>query len=82
MTNFVHPETLENEIFFTNCNADQFVSMKWTTKRKGQVAYNGDGVRLDITNWFPVFINQDELKIGQKDLSLIRKEFRSVNLVR
>ncbi len=77
MNNFIHPEQRLNEVFFTNSDFKKFNDMKWTTRRMGKVAYDGNGNVLGVPNWFPIFVDVKELKSSGKTLSEIRREFRS-----
>jgi len=73
---FIHPEIQKREVFFTNTDSKGFDHMTWKTKRKGCTAYDGNGKRTGEKNWFPVFLDERELEINGKELSLARKEFR------
>jgi hypothetical protein len=73
---FIHPEQKPNEVFFTNCSTVQFDEMVYTTKRTGTVAYDGEGFVLNIINWFPVFIEQEELNNSKINIKEARKIFR------
>jgi hypothetical protein len=73
---FIHPEKRNNEIFFTNSSMTRFDALEFKTKRIGENAYDGDGNMLDIKDWFPVFIESEELKDNNIDLFEIRKKFR------
>lgn len=73
---FIHPEQKSNELFFTNCNIIQFNKISYKTKRMGHTAYDGEGRPLDTANWFPVFVDENELKSSKIGLSQARKEFR------
>ncbi len=75
---FIHPEIKTGEIFFTNATRDQFKSMKWVTKRLGAIAYNGNGEKLNIEKWYPVFLLKEELKLSKIDLGDARKQFREI----
>ncbi len=73
---FIHPERLENEIFFTNCSLWQFENIKFNSKRKGDIAYDGNGEKLNLDDWFPVFIKVSELIATNKTLVEARNLFR------
>lgn len=70
----IHPETQEGEVFLTNMNDRQFDMCDCISKRKGGIAYDGEGQKLYFKNWFPVFIQQRELAEQWVDL----REFRTV----
>ena len=76
MNNFTHPEIKEGEILFTNSNQKGFDMMDWKSKRKGLVAFDGNGLLTNNDDWFPVFIKKDELERSGKLLEDIRREFR------
>ena len=78
METFNHPEIQTGEVFFTNANARQFKLMRWTTKRKGSVAYDGEGNKLGHTNWFPIFLGQAELENVKADIQAERKTWREI----
>jgi hypothetical protein len=73
---FVHPELQENEVFFTNASSKQFAELRWTTKRQGKIAYDGNGKKITASNWFPVFLKRNELVKSKKTLPKLRIEFR------
>jgi hypothetical protein len=73
---FIHPETKPSEIFFTNAHLADFSKMEFKTKRLGEQAYDGNGAKLSNNDWYPVFLNQSEIKESGKLLSDLRKEFR------
>ena len=73
-----HPEAQQGEVFFTNATARQFKMMRWQTKRRGRVAYDGEGNRLDYKNWYPVFLHKEELDNVKADLIVERKTWRQV----
>lgn len=73
---FIHPELHENEIFFANTDWDGFRKMRWQTKRKGVVAYDGKGNKLSHADWFPVFLDPDELEKGRVSLAIARQQWR------
>jgi hypothetical protein len=74
---FVHPELGDGELFFTNSDLLEFEQMTWRTKRKGNIAYDGNGNPLSNENWFPVFLQQMEIALVGKNLTQIRKIFRA-----
>lgn len=78
MVEFIHPEKKEDEVFFTNASGRQFKWMRWVTKRKGVLAYDGEGNPLNQKNWFPVFIKKEELDQTKADLKTERKTFWQV----
>jgi len=71
---FIHPELLKGEVFFTNAHRSVFVDMPYTTKRLGRVAYDGEGGRLSVNDWYPVFLKESELSILGRTLLEIRIE--------
>ena len=73
---FIHPEQKPNETFFTNCNAVQFDEISYGTKRMGKAAYDGEGLVLNITNWLPVFIEEQELNSSKVNIKEARRIFR------
>lgn len=73
---FIHPEQKSNELFFTNCNIIQFNKINYKSKRMGQIAYDGEGRQLDSANWFPVFVEENELKSSKVSLNQARKNFK------
>lgn len=75
MIDFVHPEKQTTEVFLTNSDESHFGKIKFKSKRKGKVAYDGKGNKLNITDWFPVFIEEEELNAVEVDLKIVRKEF-------
>lgn len=75
---FNHPELQPGEVFFTNATARQFKMMRWKTKRKGSLAYDGEGNRQIYKNWFPVFLAQAELENVKADLVAERKTWRQM----
>ncbi len=75
MDKFIHPELQKGEVFFTNSNYKGFEKMKWTSKRKGSKAYDGEGRLLHDTNWFPVFIQTNELEKHKLDLKTMRRQW-------
>ena len=72
---FEHPEQLRDEIFFTNATREHFDILHYSTKRMGNVAYNGNGGELSNDNWFPVFVQRGEIKT---DLPQARKSWRAI----
>ncbi len=65
LESFVHPEALSHEMFFSNANSRQYSNLSFKTKRKGNVAYDGNGgiptAHENNKDWFPVFVKTDEL---------------------
>ena len=76
---FVHPELLSGEVFFSNANSRVFRWMKWKSKRKGIVAYDGEGriTGKGKADWFPVFIKAYEMEKGRFTLGDMRRSVRS-----
>ena len=79
MQEFIHPELKDGEVFFTNTNATQFKKMRWDTKRKGVVAYDGNGAKLSVADWFPVFLQEAELRLARYNLRSARNFWREIN---
>ena len=75
---FIHPEIQSGEIFFTNSSQVKFEKIQFSTKRRGKVAYDGRGNLTSNINWFPVFIQEEELKNKNLDLREIRRAFREI----
>ena len=73
---FIHPELLSGEIFFSNSDASGFEAIKFKTKRKGNQSYDGKGNKLFTVGWFPIFLHQTELSQLAVSLSDIRKQLR------
>lgn len=73
-TTWRHPEILDGEVFFRNMNSQEFDALQWTSKRKGQNAYDGEGRQLTAPDWFPVFLAQAELVDRQTNLSDLRRQ--------
>ena len=78
MHEFIHPEKQDGEIFFTNATRGQFKLMRWSSKRKGIIAYDGEGKQLSYKNWFPIFLKKEELDNVKADLRTERKSWREV----
>jgi len=75
---FTHPEAQSHEVFFTNATGRQFKMMRWATKRKGAVAYDAEGNKLDHKNWYPVFLARTELDNVKADITAERKTWRQI----
>jgi hypothetical protein len=73
---FLHPELSRGEVFFSNADAEGFGTMKFQTKRMGSRAYDGKGNPLSPVNWFPVFLQAEELSRQNTSLPDCRKRFR------
>ncbi len=58
-----HRETGSDEIFFGNYDEDGYAKIKWSTKRRGKVAYgvNGRSLHKRQPSLFPVFVHMDEV---------------------
>ncbi len=74
MSDFRHPELQEGETLFTNANLRTFKWMKWKTKRRGIVPYDGNGkiTAKGKSDFFPVFIKMQEIE----DRGLILRDLR------
>lgn len=55
-----HPEQGSDEVFIVNADDKGFSRIGWKTKRKGIIAYNFLGIK--INGVFPVFAKKHELK--------------------
>ena len=75
---FRHPEALAGEVFFTNAHQSDFRKMQFKTKRIGSNSYDGVGNKLTVDDWFPVFINKQELKVAGKSLKELRDDWYRV----
>lgn len=73
---FLHPETKQNEVFFTNCSPTGFEQMEFMTKRKGIHAYDGNGTLLKTPEWFPVFLENNEVLASGRSLLDLRRAFK------
>lgn len=73
---FSHPEMDKTEVFFTNGELSWFVNLQFESKRLGKISYDGNGNRLTIKNWYPIFLKKIELRRIDKTLTEIRKSFR------
>ena len=71
--NWVHPEAGNGEVLLRNMNHSGFSALDFSTKRQGQIAYDGDGNRLSQEDWLPVFIKIEELESRGIDLGTARK---------
>jgi len=72
-----HPEAEKDEIYLGNSSNKVYKTIKWRTKRKGNVPYNilnNQPLKTDIL--FPVFIKKDEWEeyTYGKDFSEIKIE--------
>lgn len=77
---FSHPELRDSEVLFLNSNKVNFDNLKFETKRNGSVAYDGVGNKLDHDNWFPVFLQEEEvLSSGKTLLELRRNQIAEYN---
>jgi len=72
---FTHPETKPGETFFTNANTPGYLEMEWISKRRGRIAYDGEGNPLTAKDWSPVFISEAELAESGVNLQTLRREF-------
>jgi len=55
-----HPEQRAGEVFIQNHTIGQFETIKWRTKRLGEIAY--DQASNVIPGQFPVFAQESEIK--------------------
>lgn len=75
-TDSVHPELGNREVFFTNASSEDYREMQFFTKRRGKVAYDGNGNSLRAEDWFPVFIRKEELLGFKITLNTLRARCR------
>lgn len=73
---WTHPETAQGELFLSNMTAGEFEAFEWSSKRMGRVAYDGEGRRLDVSDWLPVFIRNSELVERAVTITVIRRQLR------
>jgi hypothetical protein len=78
---FDHPELARGEVLLTNVSKSLIKYIPFYTKRKGRQAYDGIGNKLNIKDWFPIFVKIDELKEKNLDLAFVRKNWRTVEAV-
>ena len=76
---FMHPECRNSELFFTNADSVTYDLIPFRTKRKGNDAYDGMGNKLKVTDWFPVFIEREELE-SMNALTSHRAWFRKLHV--
>ena len=76
---FSHPETREGELFFLNTNTAGFENIRYNSKRKGIIAYDGEGNRQNAADWFPVFASIKEFEKSELQLVEERKKFKINN---
>jgi hypothetical protein len=74
---FTHPELHKGEVFFSNVNEKGFTLLPYQSKRKGVVAYDGEGGKQNFEDWFPVFVSLGELQNLHLKLVEARREFRA-----
>lgn len=70
---YAHPEALPGEVFLTNATMVGFMEIQWTTKRRGNVAYDGDArpvMYYEKHDFRPVFVRIDELVSAKKQSSV------------
>lgn len=59
-----HPEQQPDEFFITNIDDDNYHNVGWKTKRKGDIAYDMNGLPISpISQLFPVFAKREEVRI-------------------
>jgi hypothetical protein len=75
MNLFRHPELREGEVLFRNMTALEFAALSWTSKRRGDAAYDGNGMALPFPDWKPVFIQESELETCNLSLKEARRAF-------
>ncbi len=68
-----HPETREGEVLLRNMKQAEFDQLDFSTKRQGQLSYDGEGHQLSHSDWLPAFLKKDELNNRGIDLQTIRK---------
>lgn len=74
---FTHAEIRAKEVFLSNTNDRGWRLISWTSKRRGQIAYDGNGTKLGHVDWFPVFVSSDELSAASLTLQEARRQLRS-----
>ncbi len=73
---FVHPETKKGEVFFSNSDSNSYQLLPYKTKRIGVNAYDTVGKDLQSYNWYPVFVQLEEIQKSPKTLAEQRQAFR------
>ncbi|MEK7187621.1 MAG: hypothetical protein AAB691_02085 [Patescibacteria group bacterium] len=69
-----HPEARESEIFVRNMSEAHYLLFSdWSSRRRGRVAYDGDGNALNFSDWLPVFIEVWELEERHISISELRR---------
>tara|TARA_R110000850_G_scaffold277120_1_gene423040 strand:- start:20143 stop:20385 length:243 start_codon:yes stop_codon:yes gene_type:complete len=71
-TYFKHPECLNGEVFLSNMSLENYQNLEFQTKRKGNIPYDGIGDELSYENWYPIFIEQQELDSLNRSLQEVR----------
>ena len=74
---WAHPELQPGEVFLCNLCQMGFDILQCTSKRMGNIAYDGEGRQLTSENWRPVFIKLDEIKSGI-DIKTLRTQAQDV----
>ncbi len=72
---FSHPERTEGEVFFSNASEKSFPLIPYISKRKGNLAYDGNGNQQTAKDWFPVFILISDLEKSNIKLVDARRNF-------
>lgn len=75
---FIHPELGRGEVFLSNTDMRGYREMRFKSKRMGFLTYDRLGNPERQTDWFPVFIKQEE--IMGKDLRRLRLKVREARL--
>lgn len=75
---WIHPEILQGEVFVSNMDSARFSAFTWLSKRKGSLAYDGEGHLLTARDWFPVFVQESELRDRNLTLTELRRRLRAV----
>ena len=55
-----HPEQREGEVFIGNIEPQRMNVVGWTTKRKGDTAYDVNGIA--VKELVPVFVQESEIR--------------------
>lgn len=62
-----HPEALEGEVLLTNADSEGLDHIGWKSKRRGNVAYDIHNKPIKSHDFFPVFVQRQELLKGGID---------------
>lgn len=59
-----HPERRPDEVWVKNANEETYKKIRWSTKRRGNVARDRGGRPVGDATLFPVFVQRRELEMG------------------